>query len=96
MGELFFVLKSFGLALLLLAALQFKVGGETLEKKTVRWIETSTVGEHLKDVADGAIKLSEKAWSQAMVAIGVKSNKSFGMSDWKVEFKQKSEEKASK
>ncbi len=94
MGELFFVLKSFGIAMLLLAALQFKVGGETIETKGIRWIETSQVGAHLKDVAEGAIKVSEKAWDQAMTAIGAKSTKSVGFHDWKVEFKHKSEEKA--
>lgn len=88
MGELWFVVKSFGLALLILAGLQFKVGGETLEAKSIRWIETSAVGDHLRDVADGAIKLSEKAWHQASVALGLKAE-TIGFRDWEVEFKHK-------
>lgn len=90
MGELWFVIKSFGLALLILAALQFKVGGETLESKSVRWIETSAIGDHLKDVADGAIQVSGRAWHQAAVALGIKSE-SFGFREWEVEFKHKPE-----
>ena len=96
MGEVFFTLKSFAVALVLLACMQYKVGGETLETKAVRWVSTSSIGAHLKDVADGAIKVTTKAYDQALAAVGAKSGKSVGFSEWKVEFKHKTEEKAQK
>lgn len=94
MGELWFVIKSFGLAMLILAGLQFKIGDETLEAKSIRWIETSAIGDHLRDVADGAIKVSKKAWEQASAAMGLKSDQTIGFKEWEVEFKHKSENKA--
>lgn len=94
MGEIFFTLKSFAVAMVLLACLQYKVGGETLETKAVRWISTSAIGSHLKDVADGAIKVTGRAYDQALSAVGAKSGRSVGFNEWKVEFRHKAEEKA--
>lgn len=96
MGELIFVVRTFVLAVVVLALMQFKVGGETLEAKGIRWIETSSIGMKLQDVADGAVKLGKATWAQGMEQLGLRAEKVQGFRDWKVEFNTKSEEKASK
>lgn len=52
------LLKAFVGAAFLLWLLQFKVGNETLELKAERWIQTSAVTNHLRDIAEGAMDVT--------------------------------------
>ena len=54
MGEIFFVLKSFAISVLVILCLQIQSGGVTLEEKAEDWIRTSPIGRKLGEVAQGA------------------------------------------
>jgi len=67
MGEVAFVLKSLVAAVLLVAVLQVKVSGNTLERHTETWLQTSSVSNYIQKVASGAVLLvqnSSKAATQ--------------------------------
>lgn len=61
MGDLIFVAKCFLLTLLVVVALQIRVGGRTLESQTVNWIHRSNIVHELQDVAEGAVKVGKKS-----------------------------------
>lgn len=59
MGEFWFVVKSLIAAAFMLWVLQLKVGQETLEMKTENFIESSATVNQVRDVASGAIQVSQ-------------------------------------
>ncbi|HRK08726.1 MAG TPA: hypothetical protein PLZ57_13225 [Pseudobdellovibrionaceae bacterium] len=63
MGELSFVVKSFIFSALLISALQFRVGGSTLEATSEAWIRQAPLPRLLHEVAQGAVHLSKEVWS---------------------------------
>jgi hypothetical protein len=63
MGELSFVVKSFVFSALLISALQFRVGGSTLEATSEAWIREAPLPRLLQEVAKGAVQLSKEVWT---------------------------------
>ncbi len=61
MDEFKFVLKGLVFAFLVVMALQIKVGGETLEMKSSRWVHSSSVGSFLNQSAQGAVEIIQTA-----------------------------------
>lgn len=59
MDELRFVLKGLVFAFLVVMGLQIKVGGETLEMKSSRWVHSSSVGSFLNQSAQGAVEMTQ-------------------------------------
>jgi ABC-type sulfate transport system permease component len=53
MSELLFVLKSFFLTVLLVIAMQIKVGSSSLEQYTQWWLQKSSVSVYVQTVAAG-------------------------------------------
>lgn len=53
MSELFFVIKSFIISIVLIMFLQVKLGNTTVENHTFSWIHGSAIGKHLAKVAEG-------------------------------------------
>jgi hypothetical protein len=54
-SEIFFVLKSFFVAAVLLIMLQVKVGPTTLEEKATIWLSDSPFAHTLREVAQGGV-----------------------------------------
>ncbi len=62
MSELFFVIKSLFVSLLILLSLQIKVGPETMESHFTEWVEKSWVTNQLQTVSKGmALALEDGA-----------------------------------
>lgn len=59
MSELFGAIKLLIFTVLLVMFLQVKVGGRTLEARAHLWIQTSSVGQYLGEVATGTKKFVE-------------------------------------
>jgi ABC-type sulfate transport system permease component len=53
MSELFFVLKSFLLTVILVVAMQVKVGNYSLEQYSQWWLQKSSVSTYVQSVAAG-------------------------------------------
>lgn len=65
MDSIKFVLKTFVVAIGLLAALQFPIEETTIEARTQAWIQTSEVGTLLKQVSLGAVKMTKDGYQIA-------------------------------
>ncbi len=65
MDSIRFVLKTFIVALGLLAALQFPIEETTIEARTQSWIQTSEIGTLLKQVSQGAVKMAKDGYQIA-------------------------------
>jgi len=76
MDEVKFVLKGLVVATVLTILLQLRVGGETLEIKSDRWIHSSSVGVFLNQTAEGA----SLAIRRAALAVKELMGTSFGHS----------------
>lgn len=61
MGEVAFVLKSLIAAVLMVAIMQVKVSGNTIERHTETWLQTSSVSVYLQKVASGAVLLVQNS-----------------------------------
>lgn len=59
MSELKMVIKVFIFSALLLMLSQIRVGGDTIENKTTRWLMHSSSAKYLQGVAAGAIKAGQ-------------------------------------
>ena len=79
MGEFFFVLKTFAIALALVLLLQIKIGHKTLEQRSLTWMRQSVAIEALRGVADGAVAVTSEGVSWARGTY----NKQFGGSQVK-------------
>jgi hypothetical protein len=55
MSEVFFVIKTFIVTLLVVFVLQFKVGGLSLENHLNYWLKQSTVAQYAQSAATGAL-----------------------------------------
>ena len=62
MSELFFIIKSFVLTILIVILMQVKVGETTIEEKTLMWIESSPVVLPLQEVVEGGVKVARETW----------------------------------
>lgn len=65
MDSIKFVLKTFVVAIGLLAALQFPIEETTIEARTQNWIHASEVGALLKQVSLGAVKMAKDGYHLA-------------------------------
>jgi hypothetical protein len=61
MGEVAFVLKSLVAAVLLVAVMQVKVSGNTIERHTESWLQTSSVSLYVQKIAAGAVLLAQNS-----------------------------------
>jgi hypothetical protein len=55
MPEVMFVLKSFVIAIIVMACMQIKIGQTSIEESAHHWIQTSLVTAYLQDVSSGAV-----------------------------------------
>lgn len=62
MDSIKFVLKTFIIAVGLLAALQYPIEETTVEARTQNWIQSSEIGSQLKAVAQGAVRLAKDGY----------------------------------
>ncbi|MCB9025633.1 MAG: hypothetical protein H6625_04905 [Bdellovibrionaceae bacterium] len=65
MSEIFFILKSFILTILIVIFMQVKVGETTIEEKTLLWIESSTIISPIQKIVDGGVKVVKETWKTA-------------------------------
>ena len=65
MGDLFFVIKSLVLTVILVAVMQVRIGGRTLEHQTTAWIQNSSVVDNLRMVAEGAVKVVSEGYDSS-------------------------------
>jgi ribosomal protein L12E/L44/L45/RPP1/RPP2 len=59
MSEMFFVLKTLVVTVIVVMLMQIKVGRATLEEHSMRWIRNSDAVETLRYVAEGAVRIAE-------------------------------------
>ena len=62
MGEVFFVIKTMVITIVVVMLLQIKIGSRTIEQSSMVWIHESAVVESLRGVADGAVKIISKGF----------------------------------
>ena len=72
MSEIFFILKSFFLTLVVIIIMQVKVGENTIEEKTLQWIESSPMVSPLQEVASGGVKVVQQAWKAVFGSLNSK------------------------
>jgi hypothetical protein len=70
MEDVMFVIKCMIVTVVLVVAMQIRVGHHTLEGHVMRWVHRSNVSETLQDVADGAIRAAHKGKDALVSAIG--------------------------
>lgn len=54
MSEIYFVVKSLIITIVLILCLQVRVAGDTIENHANNWVHSSSAGEYLTQVAEGA------------------------------------------
>ncbi len=54
MSEIYFVVKSLIITIVLILCLQVRVAGDTIENYANNWVHSSSAGEYLTRVAEGA------------------------------------------
>ena len=64
MNEIFFILKSLVITILLIMAMQIKVGNRTIEASCFHWLHESKVAAYIQDVADGGALLLQNTIKQ--------------------------------
>lgn len=62
MSEIFFIIKSLVLTILIVIFMQVKVGDTTIEEKTLMWIEGSVIILPLQKIVDGGVKAVSETW----------------------------------
>ncbi|MFP5518345.1 MAG: hypothetical protein ACLGGX_00450 [Bdellovibrionia bacterium] len=65
MAEFMFVLKSLIFTCILVFALQFEVGNQTIERRVFTWIRNSETSLFLKQTALGGVKVTQDAIHKA-------------------------------
>ena len=75
MSELLFTLKTFVFAAILVALMQIRVSGQTIESKAEQWLETSKVAHYLQSSAAGGV-LAVKDLYRSVVGSWTGSSKS--------------------
>lgn len=60
MGDLFFLIRTVIMTFTLVFLMQIKVGEQTLEQRSMLWIQESVFVDSLQEVAGGAIKVMEQ------------------------------------
>lgn len=76
MMDLMFFLKTLALTIVLVAFLQIRVSGKSIEHHTMQWMQTSALVEPLNDIAQGAAKLVHDITQTAYSRIHKKISKS--------------------
>jgi hypothetical protein len=76
MIDLMFFLKTLALTIVMVAFLQIRVEGKSIEHHTMQWVQTSAVVEPLNDVAQGAAKLVHDVTQTAYSRIHKKISRS--------------------
>ncbi|PWU16759.1 MAG: hypothetical protein C5B49_10085 [Bdellovibrio sp.] len=64
MGELWFAIKSFVVALFFLWVMQFRIGEVTLEEKATDWIESSRASNQIREMAAAAVQVAHQGVEQ--------------------------------
>lgn len=87
MAEIRFVLKGLVLAVLVTMLLQVRIGGETLEIKSDRWIHHSAVGEFLNHTASGAVLVIKRGtkWVEGFYSRTFGSSREGTKESWRIE-----------
>ena len=70
MDEVKFVIKTLFVSIIVLFALQIKVGNSTVETQALEWIETSSTTRYLQNVAAGAVLAIRNAGKTASGYLG--------------------------
>jgi hypothetical protein len=65
MSELFFMLKCFGLAVLLVYLMQFKAGSQSIDDHMMEFAERSSVAGFLNDSGEGGARLIRQGYMNA-------------------------------
>lgn len=68
MSEIFFVIKTLVVTVLIVAVLQIKIGPQTIEQRSLSWMKNSNAIEALRGVADGAVAAIGNGYSWAKTA----------------------------
>lgn len=90
---MFFVVKSLVVTAVIVMLLQFEVGGHTLESRAEKWLVSSEVSSQLRQVAGGAIKISQDLWKKGLLWAGLDSKSGQAKKEWTVEYRHKSSKK---
>ena len=92
MSEIFFVLKSILITVVIVTCLQIKIGPKTVEERSLTWMHRSVAIDALRGVADGAVVAIENgyAWGRKLVdkQLG-KSGVGAKMKEWESEAKSR-------
>lgn len=62
MGDIFFVIRVFIVTFVAVIFMQIRIGGATIEKHSLAWIQQSAVIDNLRLVAEGAVKAANKGY----------------------------------
>jgi hypothetical protein len=65
MPEIMFILKSMVVTILVMMALQAKVGNSSMEDHLHLWIQTSSISKHIHEVSSGAVQVIHNATKSA-------------------------------
>ena len=64
MTDIFFVLKSLAITVVILILMQIKIGDSTMETKFHHWVNSAAVVAPLQEAADGGVALVKQAWNK--------------------------------
>ena len=64
MSELFFILKSILLTLVVVVLMRIKIGPLTLEERTTSWVQSAAITLPIQEVANGGVKLIREGWKR--------------------------------
>lgn len=84
-----FVVKSVVVTVIIVMLMQIEVGGRTLESRAERWVATSAVTVQLRQVAGGAVKISQDLWKKGRRWAGLDAGASVVQKPWSVEFRHR-------
>lgn len=86
---MFFVAKSVLFTVLIVMLLQIEVGGRKLETRAEQWVANSVAAEQLRQVAGGAVKLSEDLIKKGRKWAGMETQSTTSRKNWAIEFRRK-------
>lgn len=65
MSDFFFVLKCLVATMALICLMQIRIGGRTIEQRSMSWVRHSATVDNLRAVAEGAVKAMGKGYRHA-------------------------------
>jgi hypothetical protein len=91
-SEIFFVLKTMLITVVIVTCLQIKIGQRTVEERSLSWMHRSVAIDALRGVADGAVVAIENGYSWGRTFVEKQMGKSGAksrVSGWEAEAKNR-------